>query len=61
MLRALATGDFVYCDGKFAIGIVRLNTDGSIDAAFQLGGTDSFEEPLPSFIAPSHKPGSVHG
>jgi uncharacterized delta-60 repeat protein len=50
--KVLAVGYFVYVNGVFAPGIVRLNTDGALDPAFRLGGTDSFQIPQPRFVPP---------
>jgi uncharacterized delta-60 repeat protein len=44
--KALVSGGFGSFDGDWATGIVRLNANGSLDTAFQLGGSESFAAPL---------------
>lgn len=50
--KVIVVGNFVYVDGTFAPGIVRLTTDGAPDSEFRLGGTDSFAVPEPTFVPP---------
>jgi uncharacterized delta-60 repeat protein len=50
--KVLVVGDYVYVNGVFAPGIVRLNPDGALDPAFRLGGTDSFAIPQPRYVSP---------
>jgi uncharacterized delta-60 repeat protein len=50
--KVLVVGNYVYVNGAFAPGIVRLNPDGALDPAFRLGGTDSFAIPQPRYVPP---------
>jgi uncharacterized delta-60 repeat protein len=44
--KVLVSGGFGYFNGVWATGIVRLNANGSLDPAFQVGGNDSFHATL---------------
>jgi uncharacterized delta-60 repeat protein len=44
--KLLVSGGFGYFNGVWATGILRLNLDGSLDPAFQVGGNDSFHATL---------------
>lgn len=50
--KILVVGNWVYVNGAFAPGIVRLKTNGALDPAFRLGGTDSFAIPQPRYVSP---------
>jgi uncharacterized delta-60 repeat protein len=50
--KLVVVGSWVYVNGVFAPGAVRLNSDGALDPAFRLGGTDSLAVPPFTYIGP---------